>query len=63
MEEVAQTARQWSIETNVPYGIILNAIKDGRLEAMRFSPRGQFYVLPSAMEKFFQEAKVRAREP
>ena len=62
MEVVAKTARQWSKDTKVPYGIILSAIKDGRLEAMRFSPRGQFYVTPEAMEKFFEEAKTRARE-
>jgi len=62
MEEVAQSARQWAIETHVPYGVVLDAIKEGRLEAMRFSPRGQFYVMPSAMAKFFEDAKARARK-
>lgn len=58
----AKTARQWAQDSGIPYTIILSAIKDGRLDAMRFSPRGQFYVLPESMKKFFEESRTRARE-
>jgi hypothetical protein len=58
----AKTARQWALQTKIPYATLLAAIKDGRLEAMRFSPRGQFYITEESLTRFLEESKVRARE-
>jgi hypothetical protein len=60
--EEALTARQWASTYKIPYAVILAAVKEGRLDAMRFSDRGQIYIMPSSMEKFLDEARQRVRE-
>jgi hypothetical protein len=60
--EEAKTARQWAEFYKIPYTVILTAVKDGRLDAMRFTPRGQIYIMPSAMVNFLDDAAKRARE-
>jgi predicted site-specific integrase-resolvase len=55
-----KTQRQWASITAIPYSTIRQAVREGQLPAMRFTPKGQIYISSKDMEKFIEDAKTRA---
>ena len=60
IKEEMKTARQWSLITLIPYSTLRAAIRSGQLPALRFTPKGQIYVLREDIDAFIEQAKTRA---